>query len=265
MQCHQAGDRISDYLDGKLSEEERAAFENHIEKCEWCRDLVEEYRRALALAGQLREDAPPALLPNVMQKVHQVQARQKRGVRRRVVAWAASAAAVLALSVTAILAQGGLNLERPEVPMAAGNSEMFLYAANAEEAAEAGVLEDQIVAACEEAAPAESAAAVASTSEPEAAPAEGEPDERKEPADDDVEGMYNGLEPKIVLAREDVLELLQAAAQDEQINKLSTGQTIAVDVTEENIAALRAVLEALNVSIDLQPQSTIWVEIEGGT
>jgi anti-sigma factor RsiW len=50
--------RLSDYLDGDLSADERKALEKHLESCSSCAATLEELRRVVHEAGRL-EDRPP--------------------------------------------------------------------------------------------------------------------------------------------------------------------------------------------------------------
>jgi anti-sigma factor RsiW len=47
---------VTDYLDGALSAEDRARFEEHAQACPDCGDHLEQMRLTIAAAGRLRED-----------------------------------------------------------------------------------------------------------------------------------------------------------------------------------------------------------------
>jgi hypothetical protein len=51
-------DRLSGYLDGDLTPEEREDVERHLEGCEACREVLGELRAVVALAGGLGERPP---------------------------------------------------------------------------------------------------------------------------------------------------------------------------------------------------------------
>jgi len=53
-------DRIEEYLDDVLSDEERASMDRHLSTCGECRDAIEEYRRLRRLAL----DLPPVEIPD---------------------------------------------------------------------------------------------------------------------------------------------------------------------------------------------------------
>jgi len=62
MSCRELVELVTDYLDGALSETDRARFEAHIEECPGCADHLEQVRVTIAAVGTLREDdlAPDA-------------------------------------------------------------------------------------------------------------------------------------------------------------------------------------------------------------
>ena len=51
---------VTDYLEGALSPEDRARFEEHAQACPDCADHLEQMRLTIAAAGRLREDQIPA-------------------------------------------------------------------------------------------------------------------------------------------------------------------------------------------------------------
>jgi anti-sigma factor RsiW len=55
-------DRLSEYLDGELAEDERRALETHLVTCEPCARTLDELRRVVAQAQSLRPHLPPSVL-----------------------------------------------------------------------------------------------------------------------------------------------------------------------------------------------------------
>jgi anti-sigma factor RsiW len=60
LSCQELVELVTDYLEGALSEEERARFEEHIGRCDGCGAYLEQMRQTIALAGSL---SPAALTP----------------------------------------------------------------------------------------------------------------------------------------------------------------------------------------------------------
>jgi anti-sigma factor RsiW len=54
--CRDLLELISDYLDGSLAPERRAAVEAHIADCDGCSIVLEEFRRTIVMSGRLTED-----------------------------------------------------------------------------------------------------------------------------------------------------------------------------------------------------------------
>jgi hypothetical protein len=93
--------RLSAYLDGDLSPEERALVEQHIVDCQPCAQLLEEYRR---VASWLRSDPPSVPGPHVLGGVLAgIDARVETPIERRrqlLRRWGlAAAAAITALVI----------------------------------------------------------------------------------------------------------------------------------------------------------------------
>jgi anti-sigma factor RsiW len=62
LACEDVVELVTDYLEGALSPEEVALFENHISDCEGCERYLEQMRTTIAAVGRLGEaDVPPAM------------------------------------------------------------------------------------------------------------------------------------------------------------------------------------------------------------
>jgi anti-sigma factor RsiW len=56
LNCNELVELVTDYLEGKLSEEERRRFDDHLSKCGGCTNYVEQFRETIRLTGTLRTD-----------------------------------------------------------------------------------------------------------------------------------------------------------------------------------------------------------------
>ena len=62
INCQEVVEVVTDYLEGRLSPEDVAIFEAHLELCDGCRWYVEQMRTTIATVGRIEEaDVPPAL------------------------------------------------------------------------------------------------------------------------------------------------------------------------------------------------------------
>jgi len=71
ISCRELVDFLMDYLDGALAEEERGAFERHLEVCPWCVAYLRSYRETVRLgrAALQRSEAPvPGDVPDDLVK-----------------------------------------------------------------------------------------------------------------------------------------------------------------------------------------------------
>jgi anti-sigma factor RsiW len=57
LSCQELVEVVTDYLEGALSEEERARFESHIGLCDGCNVYLEQIRQTIVLSGRLSADA----------------------------------------------------------------------------------------------------------------------------------------------------------------------------------------------------------------
>jgi anti-sigma factor RsiW len=62
ISCQEVVEVITDYLEGRLSPEQVAIFEAHLELCDGCRWYLEQMRIAIAAVGRIEDDAVPAEL-----------------------------------------------------------------------------------------------------------------------------------------------------------------------------------------------------------
>jgi len=57
LSCRELVELVTDYLEGALSDEEHARFEEHIAGCGGCKVYLEQIRRTVQALGHLPEDA----------------------------------------------------------------------------------------------------------------------------------------------------------------------------------------------------------------
>jgi predicted anti-sigma-YlaC factor YlaD len=56
MACRELVEAVTDYLEGALSDADRARFEEHLEVCRGCRTYLDQMRRTIELAGRLTSE-----------------------------------------------------------------------------------------------------------------------------------------------------------------------------------------------------------------
>jgi anti-sigma factor RsiW len=67
ISCQEVVEVITEYLEGKLSPEDAAIFEAHVELCDGCRWYLEQMRTTIAAVGRIEDEAiPPALHDTVL-------------------------------------------------------------------------------------------------------------------------------------------------------------------------------------------------------
>lgn len=55
LACRELVELVTDYLEERLSADERTRFELHLTSCSWCRTYLQQMRQVLAAAGKLDE------------------------------------------------------------------------------------------------------------------------------------------------------------------------------------------------------------------
>lgn len=56
LTCEEMVELVTDYLEDKLPEAERASFEVHLGKCRGCTNYLDQIRKTIDLTGKLSED-----------------------------------------------------------------------------------------------------------------------------------------------------------------------------------------------------------------
>ncbi len=60
LTCQEIVELVTDYLEGTLSEEQTARFEEHLSLCDGCRWYLDQMRITIATVGRIEEsDLPP--------------------------------------------------------------------------------------------------------------------------------------------------------------------------------------------------------------
>lgn len=62
MKCRDVVELMTDYLEGALSAQDRARFEDHIAGCDGCRAYLEQMRETRKVAGRLASEPVPDAL-----------------------------------------------------------------------------------------------------------------------------------------------------------------------------------------------------------
>jgi anti-sigma factor RsiW len=60
LTCQELVELVTDYLEGALTEEDRARFEAHVDDCEGCARFLEQMRTTIRLTGALTVDSIPS-------------------------------------------------------------------------------------------------------------------------------------------------------------------------------------------------------------
>jgi anti-sigma factor RsiW len=55
LTCRELVELVTDYLEERLSADDRTRFELHLTCCDWCRTYLQQMRQVLATAGKLTE------------------------------------------------------------------------------------------------------------------------------------------------------------------------------------------------------------------
>jgi anti-sigma factor RsiW len=57
MPCNELVELVTEYLEDRLSPQDRARFEAHLAACEACRTYLEQFRQTIKVLGRLPEDS----------------------------------------------------------------------------------------------------------------------------------------------------------------------------------------------------------------
>lgn len=59
LACRELVELVTDYLEGRLPEDDRARFDEHLAGCDGCGTYLAQLRQVVAVAGALEEEAIP--------------------------------------------------------------------------------------------------------------------------------------------------------------------------------------------------------------
>ena len=59
LTCQELVEIVTDYLEGSMTESERARFDAHIQDCHGCTHYLEQMRKTIEVVGKLTEDIAP--------------------------------------------------------------------------------------------------------------------------------------------------------------------------------------------------------------
>ena len=77
MTCRQIVELMTDYLEGVLSQADRARFEQHLEGCDGCRAYLDQLRMTRMVVGKLAvEPVPEAIQRDLMEAFRHWKSRQ---------------------------------------------------------------------------------------------------------------------------------------------------------------------------------------------
>ena len=57
LSCRELVELVTDYLEGALPDEERARFEDHVDRCGGCKAYLEQIRQMIDALGHLPDEA----------------------------------------------------------------------------------------------------------------------------------------------------------------------------------------------------------------
>jgi Putative zinc-finger/Predicted integral membrane protein (DUF2275) len=76
-------ERLSAYMDGEVSPEERSALEEHLETCRECREMIEDLRKTVAHVKTLEEVEPPAWMTHKIMAQVRSKAESRKSIWQR--------------------------------------------------------------------------------------------------------------------------------------------------------------------------------------
>ena len=132
--CEEFAPLLSAFVDGELTEEERAEVLAHVSECEKCRGLLGELTALHAALGELEdEDVPAGFTEGVMAAVRAEKAAAKPQVKKRSTwrRWMpmAACAAIVALAAAVTIPRTEITSAAPDTPAAQEDQAMFSMAA----------------------------------------------------------------------------------------------------------------------------------------
>ncbi|MBW2038112.1 MAG: DUF2275 domain-containing protein [Deltaproteobacteria bacterium] len=83
MECSEVQKRLSAYIEGTISPEEKVLIDEHLTSCQRCNDALSDLEKTIEYIQELEEIEPPAWLAQKVMARVQSEAESKRGILRR--------------------------------------------------------------------------------------------------------------------------------------------------------------------------------------
>ncbi len=135
MEHNEIRHKLSEYIDGSVSAEEKTAIDEHVKTCQQCSGALRELRKTIDLVRTVEEVEPPAwMTQKIMANVRADAGKKKRGFERFFLSFLlkrpAQVVAIVFLAVTALYLYK--NIQPPSVPSGAQVREEFASRKEAE-------------------------------------------------------------------------------------------------------------------------------------
>lgn len=83
MECRDIREKLSAYIDGEISSQEKARIDEHLKACRKCKGAFADLKKALHYVQNLEEIEPPPWLTGKVMALVRSEAEEKRGILRR--------------------------------------------------------------------------------------------------------------------------------------------------------------------------------------
>ena len=83
MECHDIREKLSAYVEGLISSEEKLLIEEHLKVCQHCSESLADLKKTLEYVQNLEEVEPPPWLTGKVMATVRSEAEQKRGILQR--------------------------------------------------------------------------------------------------------------------------------------------------------------------------------------
>jgi hypothetical protein len=83
MECHDIREKLSAYVEGLVSSEEKLLIEEHLKVCQHCSESLADLKETLEYVQNLEEVEPPPWLTGKVMATVRSEAEQKRGILQR--------------------------------------------------------------------------------------------------------------------------------------------------------------------------------------
>lgn len=83
MECHDIREKLSAYIEGLISSEEKLRIDEHLKACQHCSESLADLKKTLEYVRNLEEVEPPPWLSGKVMATVRSEAEQKRGILQR--------------------------------------------------------------------------------------------------------------------------------------------------------------------------------------